>query len=244
MSRKIIITACPYSATKYTAELLNSIGLEVGHEVIKKDGTVSWGHIHLRREDFGPEVVMLHQVRHPLMVITQLRSLRGASKYHRGPFLWEMFMARTNAMDVPWKLPVLHEGENYGLKDYMSLWYWWNKFGTLTADGTYTIESLPDRWEWFLGMIGHEYVDMPVESKTTNRHSTPKILSWDDLHEADPELTSRILELATHFGYDQIPYQYLDDPYYQFPEKIESVTCGWAVDIFRYAERQQNDSTL
>lgn len=236
MSKQIIIKACPYSGAKHTVKLLNGIGLEVGHEIMRKDGTVSWRHTHLRKEDFDTDVVMLQQVRHPLMTISQLKSITSGYKHPRTmENIWKMFTDRTKKMDVPWDIDKVR----CGLIGAMNLWYWWNKFGALTADGMYTIESLPDRWEWFLGMIGHEFVPMPAVSKIINRHTTPKILSWDDLYETDPELTARILELATHFGYEQTPYQYLDDPYYQFPEKIELSTCGREVDIFRYAERQE-----
>jgi len=218
----IVITACPYSATKYILHVLRQIGLDVGHERILENGTVSWQHCHLTVSDLiksgCPEnVVLLHQVRHPLMAISGLRVLHGRSKHPRDKkSIWGKFAERTKHMGIPWDIDEV----KYGLRGAMNLWYWWNKVGSEKADGTYTVETLPDRWEWFLDMIGHEYVEMPQVRKTTNRKRQREVLSWNTLYDWDPELTEKILKLAESFGYEQIPTHYLDDPFYQFPETL------------------------
>ncbi len=219
----VVITACPYSATKYTVHVLKQIGLDVGHERILENGTVSWQHCHFTKGDLiergCPEnTVLLHQVRHPLMAISALRVIHGGYSHPRDKkSIWGKFTEQTKHMGIPWDIDEV----KYGVRGAMHLWYWWNKVGSEKADGTYTVETLPDRWERFLESIGHEYVEMPLVSKATNRKKQRRVLSWNDLYDHDPELTLKILELSESFGYEQVPTPYLDDPFYEFPERFE-----------------------
>lgn len=232
--RRIVITACPYSATKHTALLLRKLDLDIGHELYGADGIVSWQHTHMSKADFiaegfAPDVALLHQVRHPLMVISSLRQLNAGSQHPRTKEnIWRRIKAMTQTMAPEWDIesdpPPLYM--NPGLLVWMRLWYWWNRRGAEKADGVYRVEELPDRWEWFLDELGLDSVVMPKIRKTNNRHRNSQVLSWDELYAADPDLTLDILDLAAEFGYNEVPEDYLGDEFYEFPERIELSTRG------------------
>lgn len=213
----IAITACPYSATRYTKKILCELGFDIGHEVMGKDGIVSWQHCHWHKEEFSNgEVVKLHQIRHPLITISQLSVIHYGYKHPQNGCQIKAVMDDQTAsmwMDVD-------ISKMLRLRWAMNIWYWWNRFGIEDADGWYTIESLPDRWEWFCNMIGHDVSDMPDVDKTDNRKKNRKIYSWTDMFKFDKELTVKIIDLAMDIGYDPIPYQYLDDAFYNFPENM------------------------
>lgn len=227
--KRIAITACPYSGTKHIAKTFLKLKRDVGHEKYGRDGIISWQHIHMSKADFVADgfpdsMVLLHQVRHPLMVISSLRQLTHG---HRHPVtqknIWLRIKELTAAMDTGWDVENAERplDKRRGLLVWMQLWYWWNKRGAEKADAVYKIEKLPDRWEWFLEQCGIDYVPQPAVSKRINRHRSPHILSWNNLYMADPHLTFEILDLAGKFGYDQEPTEYLGDEFYDFPEQIE-----------------------
>lgn len=91
----------------------------------------------------------------------------------------------------------------------------------MKADASYRVEEIPDRWTWFMNALRIPYYPYPTISKTINRKKTRRIMSWDDLYEQDAELTLKIIDLAKCFGYTQIPVDYIDDQFYEFPERIE-----------------------
>ncbi len=73
----IWIGACPRSGTKFAARYLTECGLPMGHEIPKDMGVVSWK--HRINKSFQPDLV-LHQVRHPQMVISSMHAMSLASK--------------------------------------------------------------------------------------------------------------------------------------------------------------------
>ncbi|MHA2085728.1 MAG: hypothetical protein ACXABD_18435 [Candidatus Thorarchaeota archaeon] len=227
--KRIAITACPYSGTKYTALLLRKFDLKIGHEWYGDDGVVSWQHIHMSKstfvaDGFSEDMVLLHQIAHPLMVISRLRQITISYTHPRtGKNIWEFIKSLTKALDTEWDIDeaMRPEDKRRGLLIWMNLWYWWNLKGSMKADASYRIENIQDRWCWFRDMLSIGSYPYPKISKTINRKKTRRILSWNDLYEEDTELTMKILDLAEAFGYEQIPVDYLDDPFYEFPEKLE-----------------------
>lgn len=210
----VVITACPYSGTKYTATLLNEIGLDVGHEKMSIDGIVSWQHTHFTADDFDPKSILLHQVRHPLMVISQMSVIDRSNKHPNGYFhLRDQMNKQTFRMGMELSLAD-------GLVWAMNIWYTWIRYAIAHSKAWYKIETLERQWQSFLGTIGMDHVDMPAIKKTTNRHGNQNIRSWDDLYRVDKELTLKIMGLATALGYSDLPKDYLDDNFYNFPESF------------------------
>ena len=119
--KKILITGCARSGTTYITNLLNVIGLKVGHEILRENGLVSWynvdqpvyvyknnietispknskkyhygvhnrqpnnkkvsDHINTIFDNGWNEVYdfIIHQVRHPLKVISFIYCIKMAS---------------------------------------------------------------------------------------------------------------------------------------------------------------------
>lgn len=226
--KRIAITACPYSGTKFTKTLLCKYGLDIGHEIYGADGIVSWTHAHLSKRDFIADgfyenMKLLHQVAHPLMVISRLRALHNGSTHpdcHQS--IWEMIIERTEYMGLPWDIAadVQPSPKDEALLPWMKLWYWWNKHCSEKADHTYRVEGIKHHWRsfrWACGLGDVEYIET---KKTVNRKKTSVIKSWNDLYDEDAELTMAILELAGKFGYEQIPTGYIGDPFYVFPDVV------------------------
>lgn len=226
--KHIAITACPYSATKFTKILLCKYGLDIGHEAYGKDGIVSWGHAHLTKRDFiadgfSGDMVLLHQVRHPIMVISALRVLHRGSKHPPSKqLIWDRIKERTEYMDIPWDISAETppDDKDKSLLLWMKLWYWWNKACSEKADLTYRVEAIESEWRSFRWACGLGNVEYMETKKTINRKKTSLIKSWNDLYDEDAELTGEILGLAGKFGYEQIPICYLGDPFYEFPDVI------------------------
>lgn len=218
---KLAVVGCPYSGTKYMQLVLRSIGLDVGHEVIEKNGTVSWRHTYYGVDDFAKEGIapefIFHQVRHPLMTIANLIALG----------------------DKPWRYIIKAcRSRNFDLKHFsrdsasreriiawwtrsMALWVYWNEFAEEVASFSYQIEHFPLTWPKFLSRLGLP-VDTPLPYLSTivNRHKVAPVPNWDFLYNIDAQLTLRVLEMAKKYGYTQVPYFYFRDPYYKFPKKL------------------------
>lgn len=226
--KRIAITACPYSGTKFTKTLLCQYGLDIGHEVYGADGIVSWSHAHMTKRDFiadgfSDDMTLLHQVRHPLMVISSLRALHNGSTHpdcHQS--IWEMIIERTEYMKLPWDITgeAPPSPKDEALLPWMKLWYWWNKHCSEKADLWYRVEEIESSWSWLRWEIGVGDVEYRETRKDINRKKTSIIKSWNDLYDEDAELTGEILRLAGKFGYEQIPTGYIGDPFYVFPDVV------------------------
>lgn len=103
--RPFVVTGCARSGTTYTSLVLPRLGLRVGHEAVftprtrafvgmgDLDGDCSWLAVPFLNQ-LGPDSLVIHQVRHPLLVVRSLlgvgffeqRSpalLRADASYHR-----------------------------------------------------------------------------------------------------------------------------------------------------------------
>lgn len=223
----VIITACPYSGTKYTVKILRNLGLDVGHETLEKDGAVSWRHIAMTDDDQqlaaldGRGIIRLHQVRHPLITIASLQKLNGK--------IWYEVAKCAERMHLPWNpTEGTFDARDHTLRT-MRLWYYWNKNGMEAADEVYCIEDLPFKWGWFLKTVSLPASVLPGTSTTTNRHRGPsqktRVPSWNELYEIDGDLTLSMLRMAHLLGYTQVPVHYIRDPFYNFPDHIR-LTLG------------------
>lgn len=140
--RRILITGCGRSGTKYTAMLLRLMGFDVGHESLGADGIVSWYlAANCDSSPYGPGSQGLefdhvfHQVRHPLQVIPSVGSLLEKS--------WK-FVALHTGIDL--EEPVLLRSARY--------WLTWNEFAERKAAWRYRIECLPTLYEEFCRRLG------------------------------------------------------------------------------------------
>jgi hypothetical protein len=208
----VVVKAAPYSGTLGICHILQSIGRAVGHEEVKAHGISAWYYAHFDRENwasvgFRMDTTILHQVRHPLMVISGLMGCTGLP--------WKIQRGIIKLRNLPVKM------SDNRAEQSMIFWLWWNKMAARDADYTYKIEILPFEWDRFLFELNIGTEGFPYISTIVHRHTAKKIFSWDDLYKINPYLTMDILELAHIYGYTQVPYTYLRDQNYQFPKRIK-----------------------
>jgi hypothetical protein len=223
--RRVLITGCGRSGTKFTALLLQGLGLDVGHEQLGADGVSSWcmavdsvdapWGVGRRGLQFNP---IFHQVRHPLKVISSLTTFTPPS--------WE-FIARH--VNCPADDPIVIRAAKY--------WYHWNRQTEHVAQWRYRIETLPGIFDEFCERLGVEprrdvlrATSKMVNSRKTRRgfglilralgkfgieqrsraldfmydssaSYLGKPFTWDVLEEHAPGWSARIRETSHRYGY-------------------------------------------
>ena len=168
IDKRLLVTGCGRSGTKYTAALLQKLGLDVRHEEMGADGIATWcmavdsddspwggGRRGIR---FG---ATLHQVRHPLSVIPSLTTFTAPS--------WD-YIARF----VPCKpdQPMIVRAAEY--------WYHWNIEAERTATWRFRIEKLPNVFREFCNRAGVRPDPEALRTTSTLVHSrkTRPWLRW------------------------------------------------------------------
>jgi hypothetical protein len=225
MDKRLLVTGCGRSGTKYAAELLQKLGLDIRHEEMGEDGIATWCMV-VESEDSpwggGRRNVqfaaVLHQVRHPLKVIPSLTTFTSPS--------WD-FIARHIPCAV--NEPLLLRAAKY--------YYYWNLEAEKIATWRYRIETLPNVFQEFCTRAGVKprrdalgSTSTLVNSRTTRRglrwvrwildyvslgQSTKKLdfmydhrdnyvgerFTWDCLERVAPGWAKRIQEMAIRYGY-------------------------------------------
>ena len=142
-TRRVLITGCARSGTKYVAHLLTQMGLDVGHEKMGRDGISSWCMATpAQTTPWGPGLdgtvdfkCVLHQVRHPALVIPSLSTIAESS--------WQFICEHSPcSMDEP----LLLRSAKY--------WVHWNRKAGEIAEWRYAVERLPEHFDEFCRRIG------------------------------------------------------------------------------------------
>jgi len=185
----ILITGAGRSGTTYMARALQRCGLDMPHERLGRDGTVSslycfdapWypGKKHaVPRPEFD---VILHQARHPLNSIASIQT--GKS--------WD------------WTCQFLPVGEDAPLLQRACYnWLVFNEEAEGQARYTYRIEALVNAWPTLQRLIGFEapysaIADLP-HTINSRKHSS---VTWDNVREAAPKIYDDIRAAAERYGY-------------------------------------------
>lgn len=223
--RKVLITGCGRSGTKFISTLLNNMGLDVPHEDLGTDGAASWTMaVDSEQTPWGPGrrglkfARVFHQVRHPLLVIPSLTTFTPPS--------WE-FIEKHIA--CPASDPPVLRAAKY--------WYFWNIEAEKFAHWTYRVENLPSIFDEFCVKIGVpirrdvlattsrminsrkvrpafwlvrkvlEKIKFGQNSRlfdftfSRSRSYTGRKFTWEVLEEAAPGWSSRIRDLSARYGY-------------------------------------------
>ncbi len=185
---KVLITGHGRSGTGYTAKLLQSHGIDVGHEVHGTEGIVSWPHITQGHLSWIGDVVLeqydqiVHQVRHPLQVISSAQTMKDEAFEY-------MFSA------------IGHPGGERGLRWYMWSWLYWNEFVEQFADWRFQVEEvdsvLPDLLQSF-EKKERAGKTAPAPNENSREHG---LYTWGDLKAEDEALFRLILAKAEEYGY-------------------------------------------
>lgn len=194
--RKLLITGCPRSGTRFTTEVLKKSGLRVNHEAMGPDGLVScfftvndfWypgGHIG-RRDQFDFEHVW-HQIRHPLKVIASM------SADHGMPGDFRHWQEKHTGIPGDYEPRILR---------WANFWRHWVPLATKQAQWTYRIEDFDGVWTEMRKRL--EIEDEPDLSKISRAMGSkrPDSLSWDDLEKLDRHVAYQVRRLAEQYGYE------------------------------------------
>jgi hypothetical protein len=209
-----LITGCGSSGTRYVAKVFRTLGLSVEHERKGgQDGLSSWycgipkaiftpreAHLKYSLPPYkaatwktfpeGREVVVLHQTRHPLKVISTVQ------RYSKGS--WQ-FIYR--ALD--WRI----DPEEPLLLRCMKYWLYWNEAVEQVAQYRYQIEEFEQAWPTICDMIRrprlNRYFDKvkKVSTRTNSRTSKYEPRTWEDLKKEDLRLTEQIIIKGKEYGY-------------------------------------------
>jgi len=149
---------------------------------------------HARRADNREAVIdstgfdrILHQVRHPLKVISSMQTFSNST--------WS-YMANYIDLDLKAK-PV---------KRAMQAWIRWNKLIEGKAQWRFQIEQLKDQFDEFCRQAGlpeRAMPQVPHEAKDS-RTARFRPVEWNDLVKIDSELAQQVRSLALEYGYGDI----------------------------------------
>lgn len=194
----ILVTGCGRSGTHYVARVMQAMGLDVGHEAIGKDGCVSWKHIvsgdfvvnkkrvsrttAINSEGFS---TIIHQVRDPLKVISSMQTFGDATLD---------FMAKSIELDR--SAPLIYQA----MQGYLG----WNLLVEKKAVWRFKIEDFEQIFAEFCSKVGLPGQPLPSLDKKArdSRKKRYRELKWQDLNGYSPDLTEKIMKMATDYGYD------------------------------------------
>lgn len=188
---KTLITGHGRSATGYMAKLMQAAGLDIGHEILGKDGVSSWLHIAPGGSvTWAGEIEavnydhIIHVVRNPLDVIASAQTLRDES--------W-LYMERVIGRRLP----------TDKVERAMTTYLEWNRLIDQHGPSLRVrAEDIRKEWPEIMKTIGH-VARFPKEGETkgfnSRRHG---VLSWADLKKKNPALCSKIKKMAGRYGYE------------------------------------------
>ncbi len=214
--KKVVILACARSATLYMHKALKVEGLDVKHECMGADGSVS-NYLVPRSTDMPPKSEnsgfkynhhsdgsraymyqfdhVFHQVRNPLKVICSFASMFSKKELKwMGPYIREYD-------------PMFNE-DMKPIQRSMRYWLFWNKMieDRWKVTLRYRIEDIDDAWPAIAQCLGLPTKTPPDTKRTTNHKGGtwgPKEWTWEHLEEIDWVLTEQIRNKAREYGYTE-----------------------------------------
>jgi hypothetical protein len=162
--------------------LLRKLGLDIGHEVVEKDGTVSGYHASCLDEH--PYTNIIHLTRHPLNVIASSQTLAHTTRAHMRKSIF-----------IP---------EDDTVYPYVQAAYSvvnWNELIEKHATWRFQVETLEYIFPEFCSRVGVECpVEIPKVSKTLNTRRYPDV-TLRKIHDADPAISGRVVSMINRYGY-------------------------------------------
>lgn len=178
MNKKIVVLGCARSGTMYISNVFQKLGIDIRHEKMGIDGTSDW---HKVPSDLSEFDCVLHQVRHPLKVISSMTTAP--------PSTWK---------SINKHIPLILDNE---LIDGMRYWYFWNLMIEPYSNIRYRVENIKSEWNLILEILNIPYTDLPNVSNKIN--SRPhEVYTWNDLENMDKNLCDKIKRLSRNFGYE------------------------------------------
>jgi hypothetical protein len=205
--KKLLVLGTGRCGTMFTTKALRTVGINVTHEKVGEDGTVShyflvdsdwypmapWQenqqkkHVGERRSDFEFEHT-LHIVRDPRKAIPSMTKIFGS-------VTWQFYIDN-GVIPAGIKNPMLRA---------MHLWLRHNELAQEQADLTYNLERYAQAWPAIMEILGRNE-PYPAHLKPMNktggfRAYTP--LTFNDMRHLDNNLANQIRNLARSYGYKE-----------------------------------------
>ena len=215
--KKLLIIGCGRSGTLYSADVWRSLGLDIVHERDHRsglyngiDGIASWfSVVDDPNPPFGPSIIgqdfklILHQVRHPLKVISSFAQFI-LQKGEKSPKFIEKHVPETRLTDAERLL----DPQQQLILQAARYWFYWNELAEHKADKTIRLEDLKDELPWLCNYLGIKFQPNVVDniSKSTNsrqiyiKENFWKI-DWKYIEQLDSALHDKIRDLACKYGY-------------------------------------------
>ena len=193
--KRVLVTGCGRSGTGYMCVFLKASGLDVHHEYMGADGSVSWlMGATVDEAPWGPLSKdfhfdhIFHQVRNPIKVIQSFYNVPMRAT-------WEWIgrcLPQIKADD-----PLLTKCAKY--------WVYWNKMVAKKAEWTFRIEDFDDDYQELGRRLGIELkpeVLQKIGKKTNSKGPPQRVITWKILkEELDPETYREVVKLARHYKY-------------------------------------------
>jgi hypothetical protein len=184
-----MIVACPRSGTRYMSLILQGVGVDMPHEYIGKDGTVSWQHI-VGKKYLVKCNNILHQTREPLATISSIACTLNKVAY---PFLlYGAPLGNLTANDI--------DDDKIKLRFAMHVYEEWNNLIEKRSNWRFKIEDMPH----IIGDVGKKlgyYINLRYDYGNKLNSIDHSKITWDDLGEIDQDLAHKIAIKAEKYGY-------------------------------------------
>lgn len=191
----VLVTGCGRSGTGYMCKFLKASGLNVHHEYMGNDGSVSWlMGADVNWAPWGPLSKdyefqhIFHQVRNPIKVI---------QSFYNVPMLatWEWVCSI---------LPQIKESDPL-LTKCAKYWVYWNLMVEARAEWTYRIEDFDKCYKEMGQRLKIEFDENVLKSisKKSNTKGPPtRVITWEILKkELDYDTYNKVVKLAKRYGY-------------------------------------------
>ena len=215
---KLLITGAPRSGTHFTARLLFNLGLDIRHETVDTNGTVS--SVHTLKPSGFTKVV--HQIRDPLKSISSLHKIDWLSKElwlesmtdenFSGHFKANLSVKKNNSIKASARTWVyfLNKIKDRNLtRKCMKAYLYWNELSMEVSEFTYRLEGVLESKETFnlwlesLGLIpedgDYELTGRFVSSEDITNSKFAVDGSAIGGIRTSPELSNKIKKLSGSF---------------------------------------------
>jgi hypothetical protein len=187
-----LITGCGRSGTSYISNLLTSLGLDIGHETMGKDGIASWLlAVNTDLVPWGPPPklftfkTVIHQIRNPLDTISSLQTFSDIA--------WQFIC---NHIPASHDEPLLLKCAKY--------WHYWNLSTERVAQWSYRIEDINEVFDelcFRVGVPANRGILRITPTDVNTRKQQYRKVSWKDIAAIDRNLALAIQEQSVRYGY-------------------------------------------
>ncbi len=206
---ELLALACPRSGTHYMTNVLRNCGIKVGHEHMKRHGTVG---MFLAVEDCWYPGKHWHDDES----VQGIGHMEFDTTIHfaRDPRVTVPSIASMFFSDFVWCWQERHTGISCGSHPKklraMKFWLAWNELieKNHSIDLFFRVEDIDNRWGDICDLLSIEgHATPPPTPRDMGSDSNPKMrpvpMTWDEMKSIDNETYERVREMAVRYGYEE-----------------------------------------